>query len=179
MRDWMPRNNIEKIAIAEAYNLFSVAKDDSRDRRKGSKQDYIKEKFVEIESYSQHPYVKFQKARIFSRLLRDNVDKNYFDIITTSYEDAIFAIKFDYQYIAKTQSFAIVLWLYGLFLKTEFEDYEGAARNLEEAKSVCEELSINNENYKKIRADLATCYHYLYKKTKDRAYITARDALQR
>jgi len=179
MRDWMPRNNIEKIAIAEAYNLFSIARSDNPRGVKANKRDYIREKFVEIESYSQHPYVKFQKARIFSRLLRHDVDRNYFDIITSSYEEAIFSIKFDYQYIAKTQSFAIVLWLYGLFLKTEFEDFEGAARNLEEAKSVCESLSINNENYIKIRADLATCYHHLYKKTRDKAYLTARDFLQR
>ena len=178
MQDWMPRNNIEKIAIAEAYNLFAIARSHSPTGIKKEKSIYIKDKFAEIESYSQHPYVKFQKARIFNLLLKEHFNKDYLEIITKSYEDVIFSIKFDYQYIAKTQSFAIVLWLYALFLKNEFEEFTIAARNLEEAKDVCESLGINNDNYNKIINDLSSCYQKLYNKTKDRTFLVMRDSIK-
>ena len=170
MEDWAPRNNIEKIAIAEAYNLyFSLS---ARTRDKKSSEKYIIEKFSEIESYSQHPYVKFQKARIFSRLLKNSFKKEYSDIVTKSYEEAIFSIKFDYQYISHTQSFAVVLWLYAMFLIDAFEEYTIAARNLEEAKAVCENLGIKNDNYAQIVAHLQRCYQHLYRKTKNKAFLS-------
>lgn len=177
MLDWAPRNNIEKIAIAEAYNLFAIVR--SYDNlRSADDVLYLEKRFSEIESYSQHPYVKFQKARIFSHLLTRSFNKDFLQIITKSFEDAIFAIKFDYQYIASTQSYAAVLWLYAIFLMKNFEEYSISARSLEEAKDVCEKYNFKNENYSKIIYDLKTCYNELFKKTKDRTFITMRDSLR-
>ena len=177
MLDWAPRNNIEKIAIAEAYNLFSIA-----NKYVNSKSvegiSFINKRFNEIESYSQHPYVKFQKARVISHLLKRSFNNEFLQIINKSYEDAIFTIKFDYQYIANTQSFAAVLWFYAIFLIKNFEDYFVAARNLEEANEVCEKLNIKNDVYNKIIYDLTTCYNELFKITRDRSYITLRDSLR-
>ena len=178
MSDWAPRNNVEKIAIAEAYDLFSIAQERRYPPRGKNKMQYISEKFKELESISQHPYVRFQKARIYSFLLLRTFDKEYLDIVTKSYEEAIFSIKFDYQYITKTQSYAVVLWLYAMHLIKKFEEYTLAARNLEEAKTICEKNKIKNENYFKIQALLIETYTNLYRQTKDKSYLTQRDNLR-
>jgi hypothetical protein len=178
MTDWAPRNNVEKIAIAEAYDLFSVAQEKRFPPRGKTKMQYINEKFKELESISQHPYVRFQKARVFSFLLTRHFEKDYLDIITKSYEEAIFSIKFDYQYIRKTQSYAVVLWLYAMHLIKKFEEYTIAARNLEEAKMVCEKNKIKNDNYTKIIRLLIETYTNLYHQTKDKSYLTSRENLQ-
>lgn len=178
MSDWAPRNNIEKIVIAEAYDLFAIANNRKYPPKGRTTLQYVGEKFKELESISQHPYVRFQKARIYSFLLQRGFVKEYLDIITKSYEEAIFSIKFDYQYISKTQSYAVVLWLYAMFLIKQFGEYQLAARNLEEAKTVCEQISIQNQNYEKILSLLYDTYTSLYKKNKDRNYLTFRDTLQ-
>jgi hypothetical protein len=178
MSDWAPRNNVEKIAIAEAYDLYSVAQGKKFVPKGKSRVQFVNEKFKELESISQHPYVRFQKARVFTFLLQQSFNKEYLEVITKSYEEAIFSIKFDYQYIIKTQSYAVVLWLYAMFLNQKFEEYTIAARCLEEAKSVCEEIQIKNDNYRKILFLLSETYNKLYHHTKDIRYIRMRDELK-
>lgn len=179
MQDWSPRNNIEKLAIADVFGLYSVARtigeyhvDNSAIINK------IEKVFEENEQYTSHPYIKFQKALIYQIILSKRFRPEYLNIVTSCYEEAIFSVKFEYSYISKTESFGVVLSYYGNFLAKQFEDFSGAIRYLEEAVEIFENININNLNYEKALNQLESSYHKLFLKTNDNEYKYQRDKIK-
>ena len=171
MADWAPRNNIDKIAIAEAFDLYGQWRQGRIQTNK------IKTNFEEILAYSQHPYIKFQKARIFKEIMDKNgVTQEYLDIIQNSYEEAIWSISYDYTYILKTKSYAATLWFYGLFLISKFEDYSTGVRYFEQAYEWHLKHKTDPDNMKKVAKDLKESYRRLYKQTARSEY---REAMNR
>ena len=169
MDDWAPRNNIEKMSIAEAFVLYS--------KRYQAVSQTIKE-FDEILAYSQHPFVKFQRARIFQDIIKQKgVKSEYLDIITKSYEEAIWSITYDYTYMLHTKSYAAILWFYALFLMNIFDDHSTGVQYLERAYEWHVENKIDKETQNKIATDLKSTYLALYKKTKNNAYRVERDRI--
>jgi hypothetical protein len=171
MADWAPRNNIDKMGIAEAFSLYG---------RYSTYQillSEIKTKFEEILAYSQHPYIKFQKARIFTNIMsRNGVTQEYLSIIQNSYEEAIWSISYDYTYILKTKSYAATLWFYGLFLISNFGDYSTGTRYFEQAYEWHSEHPSDPDNMRKVAKDLKEAYRRLYHQTRRIEY---RDAMNR
>jgi len=100
------------------------------------------------------------------------------NIVTSCYEEAIFSVKFEYSYIAKTESFAVVLSYYRNFLSKQFEDFSGAIRYLEESIEIFERINVKNQNYEKALNQLESSYHKLYLKTRDSDYKYQRDKIK-
>lgn len=140
MDDWKPRNYIERIVIAEAFDTFDKIIQPIIKKDLNSILD-IFEKYSEIELVTNHPYIRFQKARIYSKCLPLFKNEIYDDIknkICRSYEDAIEAIQFSHPFIRGTTSHGAVLMLYGIFLHTRLNDHSRAIRYLEEAADIFE-----------------------------------------
>ncbi len=181
MRDWSPRNNIEKLAIADVFGLYPLAKKiGTYGYENSSIIDKIQNVFEENEQYTSHPYLKFQKALIYQIILSARFRPEYLSIVTSCYEETIFTVKFEYAYIAKTESFGVVLSFYGSFLARQFEDYAGSVRYLEESVDIFESLNISptNDNYKRALNQLESAYHKLYKQSKDSDYRYLRDKIK-
>lgn len=158
MRDWQPRNYIDKIIIAETFNLYRLIEASVR-RSEISKVDRLVAEFKENELITNHPYIQFQKARIFQKLLElagEAKKAEYFSIISRAYEDCIETIEFDYSYIKGTESNAAILMLYGIFLLTRLSDYGKAVRYLEQARESF--LNPLNKNYFDARLYLVKAY---------------------
>lgn len=180
MKDWSPRNNIEKLAIADVFRLYPLA------RRIGGYNvdnaeiiDKIERVFEENEQYTSHPYIKFQKALIYQIILSKKFRAEYLNIVTSCYEEAIFSVKFEYSYIAKNESFGVVLSYYGNFLSKQFEDFSGSVRYLEEAVEIFEKINVRNQNYEKALNQLESSYHKLFCKTRDSEYKYQRDKIKK
>jgi len=177
MDDWKPRNYIDQIAISEAFNLYGQSKkylSEFKNQKKilTEKMKDIKEKFEEHEMKTSHPYIKFQKARVFSFFLGLGLGDEYIiSIINDCYEKAILAIENEYNYIQYTKSYAAMLWLYGIFLAYREKDISRAIKYLEKAKNSFEELQINDSSYYKMLATLFRLYFRIYKKKQVMEYI--------
>ncbi|TAE15597.1 MAG: hypothetical protein EAZ95_08500 [Bacteroidetes bacterium] len=161
MDDWKPQTQVEKIAIVNAYSLFSPynsGKD--RDIEK------LKKEFAKYEAMTPHPYIKFQKAKIFEMLVSKNfiTTSEALDIISNSYEDVIYSIEFEYKYIKTTKSFANVLWFYGQFLVKNYEDYQQALPKLEQARTLFKKLDLTSDlTYKNLLKSMINSYQELSK----------------
>lgn len=179
MEDWSPRNNIEKLAIADVFRLYPLAKK-MGDPRSNYEEllELISKTFEENEQYTSHPYIRFQKALIYQIILGYSFKKDYLNIVTSCYEEVIFSVKFEYSYIASTESFAVVLSYYGAFLSKQFEDYSGAIRFQEEAVEIFEKLKVENQNYERTLTQLESSYHKMFVKTKDQEYKLQRDKVK-
>jgi GTPase SAR1 family protein len=169
MEDWKPKNYIDKIVIAESFALFTVVsgavKNKDRDKLERALND-----FREHELVSNHPYIQFQKARLYRYALRlvglEEAPK-YKTIILRAYEDSIESIEFDYPFIRGTSSHGAVLMLFGIFLATELQEHSRAIRYLEEAKGIFTDI---DKNYFLVRNYLALSFRFMFEKTNDRAY---------
>ncbi len=138
MNDWVPRNNIDKILIAEAFEMFYKFLPFIKSKNIGNVKKLLKE-YSDIELATNHPYIKFQKARIQSRCLPSFKGEERDDMmnkICRSYDDTLEAIHLTHPFIRKTTSHGAVLMCYGAFLNQETSDYSRAIRNLEEAESI-------------------------------------------
>ena len=170
MQDWKPRNYVDERAIVEAFNLFEKLNDAIRHKDVPAAENVIKE-ISENELVTNHPYIKFQKARAYSRiltLLDSKEAKITTELIARSYEDAVQEIEFAYPYIKNTESYGALLWLYGSFLSMTQKDYSRSIRYLEEAKNVYSD--IKGKNYFVILKRLSEGYKAMYDSTRDRAY---------
>jgi hypothetical protein len=165
MNDWQPRTEVEKIAIVNAYSLYSPynsGKD--RDIEK------LKRDFAKYEAMTPHPYIKFQKAKIFEMLVNKNFisTSDALDIISNSYDDVIYSIEFEYKYIKTTKSFANVLWFYGQFLVKNYGDYQQALSKFEQAKTLFNNLGLTSDlTYKNLLKSMMNSYQEL---SKDKSY---------
>ena len=176
--DWKPATEAEIIAIAHAYNQYKDIKDQLKknigDRNKILKK--TKENFEKFEIRSNHPYIKFQKARVLS-IFRNSSSKTERDLIdqeiATIFEETHFSINFRHKYISKTESYVAFLWIFGIYL-TITNRYFDAVRVLEES---VERLSgLNSLRNKAMPAQiymiLSEVYAQLYLITKDYGYIS-------
>ena len=119
--DWKPNNYIDKIVIAQVFQMFDNF--NAVIRNKNSKQ--LSDLFLEYEKHeytTKHPYVRFQKARILNMLLTQKFygNKNEQDRILEikrCYEDTLESINTSYSYIKHTESHIAVLMFFGFFLK--------------------------------------------------------------
>lgn len=177
-QDWKPRNHIDQIAISEVFSIYNKAKQLTVNKNR-LKQGEIKReledinnKFATYEVRTSHPYVRFQKARVYKLLMENGIEIESFKaIVKNYYEQTIYSVQFDYIYIKKTRSFAAVLWLYGIFLNKYVDDQTEAIKYLEESKNIFEELNIFDKNYYKMLSELCQCYLHKYKETRIPDYL--------
>ncbi|MFW6009023.1 MAG: ATP-binding protein [archaeon] len=185
MKDYKPKNYNDKIAIAEAFDLYGKAKWIERKVKDIGLNEIkktineIQKTFEELELRSGHPYIRVQKARIYKMLFDAKVNvpnynkKELKEEIKNYYEETIYTIEFEYEYIKYTHSYACVLWLFGLFLNRYYNDYSNAIKHLEKSKKIFEEIEVLNDNYIKMLAELKNSYEAQYKKTNNYKYREA------
>ncbi len=174
LEDWKPRNYIDKIAIAEAFNLYSDALaikrlKDINEVNEGINK--IERQFKTHEVRTSHPYVRYQKARIYQLFLPKARNKEEIkNTIISCYEETILSVQFDYKYIRNTKSFASVLWIYGIFLNGKVNDIPNAIKYLEESKEIFESIKIQDPSYIKMLSELCNCYTKIYNQSKNIEY---------
>lgn len=170
LQDWKPRNYVDERVIAEAYFAYgkiltALKKNDE------SQVEMLINDLVSNELITSHPYVKYQKARAYTRILKKVKPEKYdsiIDIISRSYEDTIQEIEFSYPYIRNTQSHGAALWLFAIFLIRHKNDYARSIRYLEDAKDIFSKTK--NKNYYAVLSYLAENYFEMFKITKDNKY---------
>lgn len=170
MRDWKPRNYVDERAIAEAFNLYTKLNNAVLRKDVQAALNVIRE-ISENELVTNHPYIKFQKARAYTRilhLLKAEQAEAAIELIARSYEDAVQEIEFAYPYIKRTESHGALLWIYGTFLSMTKNDHARGIRYLEEAKNIYS--GIKGKHYFEILWRLSQSYKVMYAKTKDGAY---------
>ncbi|BDS12357.1 ATP-binding protein [Aureispira anguillae] len=173
MDDWTPRNYIDKVAIAEVFGLFDKAKIIVKNNNKDEAKKII-QIFNENEKMTNHPYIKFTKARVFSLLLPlwFGKEKERKKKETVRYfEDAIQSIEFSYLYMRNTKSHGAVLWIFGTYIKVSIpEEIQRSTNFLEQARDIFKNLPNAEKNYLSVIGTLVFNYSELLNKTKDRAY---------
>lgn len=138
MDDWKPRNYIDRIVIAEAFETFNKIIQPLK-RKDIPTVNRILSEYSAIELVTNHPYIRFQKARIYRQclnLFKGDEYEGTINNICRSYDDAIEAIHFSHPFIRGTKSHGAVLMLYGIFLGTVLKDNSRSIRNLEEAAEI-------------------------------------------
>lgn len=153
MDDWLPNNYIDKLAIVEAYSIFNFPKQ-TTNKAKVTLETLIEydNKFKELELRTNHPYIKFQKARVF-KYFKDHcsLDANSLtyckNIIRDYFEQTILNIKYYYPYIKNTHSYAAVLWMNAKLLYQDYQELDEALASLEDAMEIC-------EKYKNIKGNI-------------------------
>jgi len=178
MSDWHIVSEGDKIAAAKAFKLFGEVKSECRRGRffVESVLEESKSVFVELEKTTMHPYVKYQKARIFQMIQ----ESDYFegDLSaegTSAFKEAIWIIKANPQFniIQKTKSYASILWLLGLQLIRidETNNRLEAEKYFEDSKEVFEELGLRDNEYYQCASHMARNCLEIYKQTKKVPYL--------
>jgi Cdc6-like AAA superfamily ATPase len=176
MQDWKPKNYIDKISISQGFGLYSEAE---KALRSSDYQDImlklgkIEQQMNECELMTSHPYIRFQKARIYKLMLENNIiefqGKDVRKLINEYFEQTIITVEYGYGYIKRTKSFASVLWLFGMFLFNN-QDYQNSTRRLEESKVIFEAINILDKTYQQAVLKLCEAYLKMYETTKDQSY---------
>lgn len=176
IQDWNVITDGDKIAVAKAFKIYGEVDQDckrsSRFHVSAALESAIKE--IEIlEQNTMHPYIKYQKARIYHRISDSNLlDSNYFEEIIRSYNDTIWTIKTNPVYcsIKHTRSFAAILWKYGIDLSSSksIEHRQNATRYLEESVLLFEQLHDKSTEYFKCLILLGNVYLDLYLDNKEK-----------
>ncbi|MBR2505407.1 MAG: ATP-binding protein [Bacilli bacterium] len=177
MSDWHIVSEGDKIAAAKAFKLYGEVKLDCQKNKFSveSALDEAKILFSELEKTTMHPYIKYQKARIFQMI----EDSGYFigDLSKeriSAFKDAIWIIKTNPQFsiIQKTKSYASILWLLGyqLVLIDENNRHE-AEKYFEDSKEIFEALKIRDNEFYQCASHMARNCLEIYKQTKKVAYL--------
>lgn len=159
MNDWKPISSSETIAIAQAYQMFGEVKKMAGKTKVEKVIKNTEEEFSKYLGRSNHPYIKFQKARTLKQLL-DRVDKSseigryLINEIHQCYENAYIDIYTRYVYIIPTQSYCAFLMLYGIFLLVD-------KKNNKEAIKILEDSISNFESNNILDINTANTYYYL------------------
>lgn len=175
MLDWKPTNYVDKIAITEAYALYNYAK--SKENPDIQDIQDIDGKVNSIEVRTPHPYIRFQKARIFkqmSKRLNDSGDKKKcLEIARESSERAIMIIKHSYPNIKSTKSYAAVLWIHTFSLNKDKDgDIGEKIKYVEESRQTCERYGhVNDTLYPKILDTLSFYYERQFDKVQEKIYL--------
>ena len=178
MSDWHIISEGDKIAAAKAFKLYGEVKNDCRKGKffVDSALEDAKSVFNELEKTTMHPYVKYQKARIFQMIQ----ESGYFvgDLSAeriSAFKDAIWIIKANPQFgiIQKTKSYASILWLLGcqLIRIDEINNRLEAEKYFEDSKEVFEELKIRDNEYYQCVSHMARNCLEIYKQTKKVPYL--------
>ena len=178
MSDWQARTIPDKLAIVDSFDLYSLAQRAKKHFTNNQNQeiiDEIEQRFSENERMSSHPYIKFQKAKIFQYLLQQDIRcvsiTKYLTLIPTCFEDVILSINVDYKFMKTTKSYASVLWFYGQFLNQFFDDFPTSLRYFEESKQIFENLNQGeSEEYVKLLGSISNTYRQLFDKTNNFQY---------
>lgn len=173
MDDWKPTQIIDKISIAESHSLMSkVARKLAQPH---NSLDRILNDLEQIEKRSTHPYIKMQKARVLTRayeLLHDEAKKKEIAAeIIKVYDDVIMSVKYYYQFIIKTKSFASINWKFGLVYVNMFNDLNSGARYLEDSVAIFRIINKKDKTYYFVLSDLSGIYYKLYLKTNNEEYL--------
>jgi hypothetical protein len=133
--EWQPRNYIDKIVMAELFDLYRSAEKKARQRNEVEYRRFVSD-FDDHTFITNHPYVAFQKARLLKLELFyfAQADAGVLLQVERSYEEAIESIEFDYRYLLGTPAHSSLLMLFGVFLTAEKGEHDRAIRYLEEAK---------------------------------------------
>jgi hypothetical protein len=170
MDDWKPRNYIDRIVIAEAFEVFDKIIQPIK-RKDIATINRIISDYSNIEMITNHPYIRFQKARIYSKclvLFNNGARLDMINKTCRSYDDALEAIQFSHPFMRGTNSHGAVLMLYGVFLSTIIKDNSRSIRNFEEAIDIF--LPQKNKNYFSSLYYLTLSCIDKYKETNDLAF---------
>lgn len=178
LQDWYINGVGDKIAAAKAYRIYYDVDQDIKKRNKYFVETGLENSIKEInllEQMTMHPYVKFQKARILIRVKQSRIlEKEFTKEILKTFKDLIWIIKTNSIYVGikSTQSYASVLWMYGINL-LENSDYLNAIRYLEDSIDTYDEIELKGSDYFKCLSQLGKAYLEWYKKEKNlnSAYI--------
>lgn len=175
IQDWDIISDGDRISAAKAFNLYRSV---SEDCRKGSRfhidsalQEFIKE-IESIEQNTMHPYIKYQKARIF-QLINDTkiLPNDLTESILSAFNDTIWVVKTNslYANVKVTKSFASVLWLFGTKLHETniLANTYSAVKYLEESKGLFEQLKEIDNEYYQCLTRLGYAYLAIYKFDKE------------
>lgn len=170
MNDWKPRNYIDRILIAESFNLFAeIVKLETKSNNKKIKQ--LLDEFEKRSEFTNHPYVNFQKARMYAEYVQYVSGKERDDLInkiSRLYEDAIQDVYYSYPFIKNTISHGALLMFFGKFLAKYKEDYSRSIRFCEDALQIFRQKP--NKNIYTAMDMLAKSYAKMYGLTNDDAY---------
>lgn len=187
MDDWMPKNNTEKLTIANAFSLYNEIernlKNIKANKRKRStnkvilqKIEYVENEFIKYELKTPHPYIRYQKARIYklfldSKLCGKTLRESIIVKMNMNFDEAKTSVEWYYQYIKNTQSYALFLWLYGVFIKIYKKDFNEAINLFYQSKEIYNKLNIIDFNYLKNCKELMSCYTKKYEETNQVLYL--------
>jgi len=173
--DWKPNNYIDRIVIAEVFQMYDKFHDAIHKKDKNKLINLFNE-YEKHEYTTKHPYVRFQKARILNLV----ISKRYYGNasrddrileIKRCYEDTLESINTSYSYIKNTVSHTAVLMLFGFFLNRDLKDELKAIRYLEMAKKL--ETNKGDKKFYLIRNELSSLYLKIYHETQTEYYKTA------
>lgn len=135
VNEWQPKNYIDKMIIAQTFDLYGKAKDCVR-RKDRIEYDKVLKEMQEHSMVTNHPYVPVQFARILkdAYMLFHKNSNETLDVIEKNYEQAIESIEYDYRYLINTKAYYSLLMLYGIFLCERRNAYSRAIRYLEDAR---------------------------------------------
>lgn len=176
MNDWKPKNYIDKIAISQVFNLYEEAKKIAALDDKNimlSNLISLEKNISEYELMTSHPYIRYQKARIFKLFLGKLDTINGRDIkklINEYFEQTIISVEYGYGFMKHTKSYASVLWLFGMFHFNN-RDYTSSVKWLEESKAIFENIQMYDKNYQKAVLKLCEAYLKMMELTGDSDYI--------
>ncbi len=161
--DWNIIYDIDRVYAAKMYKIYGEVKKEcdnsSRFKAEGAIESFMRD-CDEAERLTAHPYIKFQKARIFQYVDKSNIfSEKHTDIIKRSFCDSIYCIDTIelYSGIKQTKSYASLHWLYGQYLY-DCGDIQDSMRHLEKAKASFEENKIIDQEYYKCCAKLGSVY---------------------
>lgn len=186
MKDWQIITDIDKITASKMYSIYGEV-NRACDRAGKVKVEAALEEFIrecdESERVTAHPYIKYQRARIFQLVDTSNIlPEKHISEIKKGFSDSIYSIKTIEQYsgIQQTKSYASLLWLFGQYL-SDVRDPEGAMRYLEEAKASFEEQRIYDQEYYQCATKLGTIYldYYLTDRSKRITYLRKSRSISR
>ena len=176
MNDWKPKNYIDKIAISQVFNLYDEAKQIADLDNKNimiKKLSSLEKNISDYELMTSHPYIRYQKARIYKLFigkLETINGRNIKKLINEYFEQTIISVEYGYGFMKHTKSFASVLWLFGMFHFNN-DDYSNSVRWLEESKAIFESIQMYDKNYQKAVQKLCEAYLKMMEITKDSNYI--------
>jgi nucleoside-triphosphatase THEP1 len=171
--DWKPNNYIDKIVIAQVFQMFNAFKK-VIEKRDTAELNKLFDEYEKHEYITKHPYIRFQKARILNLML----SKNYFGTKTKEdrvleikrcYEDTLESINTSYSYIKNTESHISVLMFFGFFLNKNLNDLPKAIRYLEDAMELQQDKA--DRKYYLVPNELSYLYIKMYEEKNDEYYI--------
>ena len=178
MLDWQIHSDIDRITAARMYRLYQDVNRECRfggARKIGWAIEEFENRCEEIERMTAHPFVKYEKARIYqivdrSQILTERHEKE----IVKAYNDCIYSIRTIEQYlgIMETKSYASLLWLFGQYL-CDIGEIQNAIRYLEESKESFESQGLQDVQYYQCLSKLGAAYldYYTQDRNNRKAYL--------